>query len=232
MLTEHHGVVRAVAKGVRRTTSKFGARLDPFVHTRVLFHRGRGLDTITQADIIDAHSLLREDYLRYIFGSAMLEMAWRSLHEDQQIPRLFEALELSLRSLEGEVCDYTLLLAAFELKVCSLIGYRPRLLECTHCGTVLAGRPGYLSLGSGGVVCENCAGQAGSTRRIAAESLALAQSLLHEPMQRIAGVRVSEERSRETFRLSLDFTEYHLERTLKSHFIILQHLAGNRDEGM
>ncbi len=230
MLTAHHGVVRAVAKGVRRTTSKFGARLDSFVHTSILFHRGRGLDTITQAEIVDTHALLREDYLRFIFGSAMLEMVWRSLHEDQQVPRLFEALELSLRSLEGEVCDYPLLLAAFELKVCSLIGYRPRLLECAYCGTVLAGRSGYLSLGSGGVVCEKCVGQTESSRRVDAESLALAQSLLHEPMQRIAGLRVPEERSRETFRLSLDFTEYHLERTLRSHAVILRHLSGNRDD--
>ena len=94
------------------------------------------------------------------------------------------------------MCDYPLLLAAFELKVCSLIGYRPRLLECAYCGTVLAGRSGYLSLGSGGVVCEKCVGQTESSRRVDAESLALAQSLLHEPMQRIAGLRVPEERSR------------------------------------
>jgi DNA repair protein RecO (recombination protein O) len=155
----------------------------------------------------------------------MLEMAWRSLHEDQQMPRLFDALELSLRSLEQEACDHVLLLSAFELKVCGLIGYRPRLLECACCGEALSGRTGYLSPGSGGAVCEDCAGPAGSTRRVRPESLTLAERLLREPMQQVAGLRVPAELARETLRLSFDFTEFQLERGLKSHAVILQHLA-------
>lgn len=226
MLTANHGVVRAVAKGVRRTSSKFGARLDPFVHTRLLLHRGRELDTVSQAEIIEPHSRLREDYRCFIFGSAMLEMAWRSLHEDQQIPRLFEALELSLRSLEKDYCDHSLLLAAFELKVCSLIGYRPRLLECALCGAALAGRPGYLSPGSGGAVCEGCSGPAASTRRVSPQTLALAERLLKEPMQEVAALRVPVERAREALGMSFDFTEFQLERGLRSHAVILQYLSG------
>jgi DNA repair protein RecO (recombination protein O) len=225
MLTEHNGIVRAVAKGVRRTTSKFGARLDPFVHARILFHRGRQLDTVSQAEIVDAHVLLREDYRRFVFGSAMLEMAWRSLHEDQQVPRLFEALDKSLHSLEEEACDHALLLAAFELKVCSLVGYRPRLLECARCGKALSGPSTCLSLESGGAVCEACRGLVGSTRPIALESLALAQRLLFEPMQEIASIQAPRPQVREALRLSFDFTEHHLERGLKSHAVVLQHLS-------
>ncbi len=225
MLTEHHGVVRAVAKGVRRTTSKFGARLDPFVHTSILFHKGRGLDTVNQAEIIESHSKLRDDYRCFIFGSAMLEMAWRSLHEDQQVPRLFEALELSLRALEGEESDHLLLLAAFELKVCGLIGYRPRLLECALCGAPLSGRTGYLSPGSGGAVCDGCSVTAVGTRRVSPETLKLAERLLREPMQEVASLRVPAELAREALGLSFDFTEFQLERGLKSHAVILQHLS-------
>ncbi len=225
MLTENHGIVRAVAKGVRRTTSKFGARLDPFVHAMILFHQGRQLDTVSQAEIVDAHSPLREDYLKFVYGSVMLEMAWRSLHEDQQVPRLFEALEKSLRSLEKDTCDNALLLAAFELKVCSLVGYRPRLLECARCGKALSGPSGHLSLESGGAVCEACRGLAGNTRPIASESLALAQRLLLESMQEIASIQAPRPHVRETLRLSFDFTEHHLERGLKSHAVVLQQLS-------
>lgn len=226
MLTEHHGVVRAVAKGVRRTTSKFGARLDPFVHTRILFHKGRELDTVTQAEIVDSHARLRDDYRCFIFGSAMLEMAWRSLHEDQQVPRLFEALELSLRALEGEGCDHLLLLAAFELKVCGLIGYRPRLLECALCGAAMSGRAGYLSPGSGGAVCEGCSGPAAGAHRVSPEALLLSERLLREPMQEVAALRVRPGLARESLGLAFDFAEFQLERGLKSHAVILQYLSG------
>jgi DNA repair protein RecO (recombination protein O) len=78
LLTRHNGRVRAVAKGIRRTKSRFGARLEPFTHVDVLIHHGRSLDVITQAEVVRAYGTpLVSDYPKYTAGTAMLETAER-----------------------------------------------------------------------------------------------------------------------------------------------------------
>ena len=78
LLTRHNGRVRAVAKGIRRTKSRFGGRLEPFTHVDVMIHNGRSLDIITQAEVIRAYGTpLVSDYPKYTAGTAMLETAER-----------------------------------------------------------------------------------------------------------------------------------------------------------
>jgi len=78
VLTRHHGRVRAVARGIRRTKSRFGGRLEPFTHVDVMVHNGRSLDVITQAEVIRAYGTpLVSDYPKYTAGTAMLETAER-----------------------------------------------------------------------------------------------------------------------------------------------------------
>jgi recombinational DNA repair protein (RecF pathway) len=78
VLTRHHGRIRAVARGIRRTKSRFGGRLEPFTHVDVMVHNGRSLDVITQAEVIRAYGTpLVSDYPKYTAGTAMLETAER-----------------------------------------------------------------------------------------------------------------------------------------------------------
>ncbi len=85
LLTRQNGRVRAVAKGIRRTKSRFGARLEPFTHVDVLIHSGRSLDIITQAEVIRAYGTpLAADYPRYTAGVAMLETAERFTPEEKE----------------------------------------------------------------------------------------------------------------------------------------------------
>ncbi|EUA13231.1 DNA repair protein RecO [Mycobacterium kansasii 732] len=84
LLTRDHGLVRAVAKGVRRTRSKFGARLEPFAHIDAQLHPGRNLDIVTQVVSIDAFATdIVNDYGRYTCGCAMLETAERLAGEER-----------------------------------------------------------------------------------------------------------------------------------------------------
>jgi DNA repair protein RecO (recombination protein O) len=101
LLTRHNGRVRAVAKGVRRTKSRFGARLEPFTHVDVMIHRGRSLDVITQAEVIRAYGTrLVSDYPKYTAGTAMLETAERfSPVEKEPAIRQFLLLIGGLRAL-------------------------------------------------------------------------------------------------------------------------------------
>lgn len=89
LLTRDHGLVRAVAKGVRRTRSKFGARLEPFAHIDAQLHPGRNLDVVTQVVSIDAFATdIVSDYGRYTCGCAMLETAERLAGEERAPARL------------------------------------------------------------------------------------------------------------------------------------------------
>jgi DNA repair protein RecO (recombination protein O) len=106
LLTRHNGRVRAVAKGIRRTKSRFGGRLEPFTHVDVMIHPGRSLDIITQAEVIRAYGTpLAADYPKYTAGTAMLETAERFTPvEKEPAIRQFLLLIGGLRAL-GEAAD-------------------------------------------------------------------------------------------------------------------------------
>jgi DNA repair protein RecO (recombination protein O) len=153
------GRIRAVAKGVRRTKSRFGARLEPFTHVDLMLHPGRSLDVITQAEVIRPYGEpLAADYPRYTAGVAMLETAERFTPEEKE-PSLRQLLLLigGLRALgEGEH-DPRLVLDAFMLRSLAVAGYAPTLEECARCGA--PGRDVRLTafaVAAGGMLCASC----------------------------------------------------------------------------
>ena len=137
VLARKSGRIRAVAKGVRRTKSRFGARLEPFTHVDLLLYTGRSLDVITQAETIRPYGEpLVGDYPRYTAGTAMLETAERLTPvEKEPALRQFLLLVGGLRALgEGEH-DPRLVLDAYLLRSLAVAGYAPALDECAVCGT-------------------------------------------------------------------------------------------------
>src|SRR5271156_2399665 len=137
------GRIRAVAKGVRRTKSRFGARLEPFTHVDLMLHPGRSLDVITQAEVIRPYgTLLTGDYPRYTVGVAMLETAERFTPVEKE-PALRQLLLLigGLRSLGEDEHDPRLVLDAFLLRSLAVAGYAPALEECARCGASPRPRP-------------------------------------------------------------------------------------------
>src|SRR6516225_5058093 len=165
------GRIRAVAKGVRRTKSRFGARLEPFTHVDLMLHTGRSLDIITQAEVIRPYGEpLAGDYPRYTAGVAMLETAERFTPVEKE-PALRQLLLLigGLRALSEAEHDPRLVLDAFLLRSLAIAGYAPALEECARCGapgngrarpaTDAAGGPVRLpafAIAAGGMVCASC----------------------------------------------------------------------------
>jgi DNA repair protein RecO (recombination protein O) len=137
LLTRRNGRVRAVGKGVRRTKSRFGARLEPFTHVDLLLYTGRSLDVITQAETLRPYGeLLAGDYPRYTTGTAMLETAERFTPvEKEPSLRQFLLLVGGLRALGEGAHDPRLVLDAYLLRSLAVAGYAPALDECAICGT-------------------------------------------------------------------------------------------------
>ena len=134
ILTRGHGKVRAVAKGVRKTKSRFGGRLEPVSHVDLLMYEGRGeLDIVSQAETVDAFRPLRDDLDRLGRAVSLLEAADQLSLEREANLRLYEMLVGALRTLATR--DAPLVVSGFLLKALALEGYRPQVDGCVACGT-------------------------------------------------------------------------------------------------
>ena len=133
LLTPGHGKVRAVAKGVRKTKSRFGGRLEPLNHVDLLLYEGRELDVISQADTLEQFRAVREDLDRLGKATSLLEAADQVIQEGQPAPRIYAMVLGALRALSA--ADAPLLVPAFFLKLLSLEGFHPILDGCGGCGS-------------------------------------------------------------------------------------------------
>ncbi len=158
LLTEHHGKVRAVAKGVRRTASKFGARLEPLSHVALLLWQGRSeLDVVNQVEVVDHFRAVREDLDRVGRGLSLLEVADQLAQERHPDPRLYEMLVGALRALADPARGPSLVAPAFFLKALVLEGAGPIVDACASCGEP-AGQVELVAfdLVEGGALCRQC----------------------------------------------------------------------------
>ncbi|RMI32933.1 DNA repair protein RecO [Nocardia stercoris] len=156
LLTRQHGLVRAVAKGVRRTRSKFGARLEPFAYIDVQLHPGRNLDIVTQVDTVEAFAAdIVADYPRYTIACAVLETAERLAGEERApAPRLHTLTAGALRAIAQGRRPPQLILDAFLLRAMAFAGWAPALTDCARCATPGPHRAFHVA--AGGAVCVHC----------------------------------------------------------------------------
>ena len=156
LLTREHGLVRAVAKGVRRTRSKFGARLEPFAHIDVQLHPGRNLDIVTQVQAIDAFATdIVSDYGRYTCACAVLETAERLAGEERApVPALHRLTVAALRAVADGSRPRELVLDAYLLRAMGIAGWAPALTECARCAAPGPHRAFHVA--AGGSVCVHC----------------------------------------------------------------------------
>ncbi|HXS65623.1 MAG TPA: DNA repair protein RecO [Streptosporangiaceae bacterium] len=163
VLTRKNGRIRAVAKGVRRTKSRFGARVEPFTHVDLMLYTGRSLDVVTQAETVRSYGdPLVGDYGRYTTGIAMLETAERfTTVEKEPALRQFLLLVGGLRTLVDDEHDSRLVLDAYLLRSLAVAGYAPALDECAICGARAPAEPQIsgrriFGIAAGGLVCRAC----------------------------------------------------------------------------
>jgi len=210
LISPNTGKLRTVAKGIRKTKSRFGGRLEPFSHVDLVLYEGRNLDTVTQVSVIEAFPRLRADYDAVILANAMTEAVDAAVQEDEAAFGLFLTLQRGLMALEAGNRSRDLLVAFF-LRVADTLGVAPSLDRCAGCGR--AQREQFrFGFAAGGLVCESCA-PAGAYR------------LRQGVVERLAELAACDLRalSSEESDLSADalgvarrYLEHHLERRLSS----------------
>jgi DNA repair protein RecO (recombination protein O) len=208
VMTRGNGKVRAIAKGVRKTRSKFGSRLEPTSHGSFQFYEGRGdLDIVTQVESVETLQRLRTDLDRFARASAMLEAVDQLAPERDQNYRLFDMLAGALRTLDAN--DSPLVVAGFYWKALSLEGFEPHVDACVECG---AEEPLVaFDMEAGGVLCEDCRrGRPISGRAVELMQLILG-GRLHQALEEPTGAETFE-----VDRLATAAMEHHLERRIRS----------------
>jgi DNA repair protein RecO (recombination protein O) len=211
ILTQGSGKIRAVAKGIRRTSSKFGARLEPFTHISVMLYRGRNLDTVTQAEIINPFRTLRDELDLFSAGETILETADKVAEEHERNVPLFLLLVRGLRTLDTRPAEPAAVAEGFLLRLLSLSGFAPSLSACAVCGKTDVRR---FSHSQGGTVCESCHDR--DAQRVDPEALAWLAALSSAPLEQ-AGESIPSPRARRAGRAVLyGFAEYYLERRIRS----------------
>jgi len=213
LYTLDRGRVGAVAKGVRKTTSRFGARLEPLSHVEVMLHPGSGeLQTVTGVHLVRPHRHVREDFYRLSVGLIGAEAMLRLFTEQEANPRAFTALTRFLDLLaetapvkQRPVLDPLAL--SFQLKLLWLSGYLPHLTSCAECGAADATLVGY-SPRAGGAVCRACAAQS-EALALSPAGIAAIETLLASPLADAAAAGLTERSARDALRLVQASYEHH-----------------------
>ena len=215
LLTQYHGKVRAVARGVRKTKSSIGARLEPMSHVDVSLRSGKDLDTVSEVKLIHTHSNLRTDFDRLNQGLSMLEAVNKLTPDKEPVPHLYEVLSRALHALNQH--GSPLMLGAFYWRLLSIEGHGPQIDHCVQCGE--EGNIVSFDVLEGGGHCAACR-----------SGVPISSSAL-DIMRLILGGRMNEALSldespavHEVSQLAMEAMESHLERRLRSLGVFDRHL--------
>jgi DNA repair protein RecO (recombination protein O) len=211
------GKIRAVAKGVRRTTSRSAGHLEPFTLSDVLFAVGRELDVISQADTLEAFREIREDLELTTHAYYLAEVVDLLTEDHLENREVFDTLVEGLRSLRA-THDPRLVLIVFHLKLLDALGYRPELRECVSCRATIEPKRNHFSALLGGVLCPACGPTEPTARDIGTSALKLLRVVQLTRGQQ--AVNVPPEVSREAEALLRDYAEHIVERRLRSPALI------------
>jgi DNA repair protein RecO (recombination protein O) len=215
LLTRDHGKIRAIAKGARKPGSRKTGHVELFMRTQMLFARGRDLDIITQAELVEAYRPLREDLVRVTYASHMVEMLDRFTVENDAQPELYYLLADALGWL-AETPDLLLTARFVELRLLGLVGFQPRLFQCARCGEVIEARDQFFSAELGGVLCPDCRRADPQADAISLAALKVLRYLQTRPYNTVQRLKVRRALHSELEGLMFDYLQHLLERRLQS----------------
>ncbi len=211
------GKIRAVAKGVRKTTSRSAGHLEPFTLSDIMFAVGRELDVISQADTLESFRQVREDLVLTTHAYYLAEVVDLLTEDRMENRAVFDTLVEGLRDL-AEHTDSRLVLIIFHLRLLEALGYRPELRECVNCRATIEPDRNQFSAQVGGVLCPGCGPRESSAHAVGTSVLKLLRFLQQTEGRRAVSVPVPVGREAEA--LLRNYAEHIVERRLRSPALI------------
>ena len=185
LYTRDAGLVSAIAKGIRRTRSRFGARLEPLSCVDFVAYHGRSLDTVTQAEVLRSFRGVREDLARFEAAASMVASVRALSGGDEADRRVFNLLYNGLDALEERDSGFGAIEAAFGIKLSILAGYAPQLDACLGCEAEpdQLAEPLYFAPNLGGLLCSDCRTQTADSFPLAPGTLERLRALIERPVR-------------------------------------------------
>ena len=223
------GKQRVVAHGAAKPNSRKRGAVQPFCYSSFMLHRGRELDSISQADLLDAFPDLRGDLDRLTAAAYVAELTDGFTGEGEANPYLFGLLLGTLHLLAGGHREMAL--RAFEAKLMELAGFKPELEHCSACGASLVETKLWFSSRQGGLLCRECAGMENKTQIFNRGTLESLKILYRWELSKLHQLKLPEMLRKELKALLGAYIEYYLEKRLKSADFLEQLYKNNPGGG-
>ena len=215
LYTPKLGKARAIAKGVRKPTSRKSGHVELFTHSQLLIAKGRSLDIVTQAETIHAFRPLREDLLRTTYAYYAAELLDLFVAEGIENRPLFDLL-LAMLGWLGDASDLDLTARFFELRLLSLLGYRPQLFQCVACRSQIEPASNFFSPVDGGILCASCGQNHRGAKEITLSTLKVLRFLQTRDYGTCRRIHLRRPLHRELETVMYNYITHILERNLKS----------------
>lgn len=215
LYTPYSGIIKAVAKGVRRPKSKLGGHVETLTHSAMMLAKGRNLDIIVQSQTIDSFLPLRNDLWRTSCALYIAELVDRFTEERSENYPVYTLLLSTIKSLVNTT-NFQLLLRYFELQLLNHLGYRPQLNQCITCKREIEPTTNFFSPGGGGVICSYCSSSEIPIKPLSLNALKVLRLLQRGNYNEANRIRLSASLSEELEIVMREYIKYLLEREVKS----------------
>lgn len=229
LYTPSAGKIRAVARGVRRVKSKLGGHVEPLTRCSLVISRGRTLEIVSQAEILESFLPIRRDLLRTAQALYLVDLTDAFTSEHAENYSVYRLLLESIRLLERSP-GRDILSRYFEIQIVSQTGYAPQLYRCVNCGAPLKPVMNYFTPSGGGMLCPSCSHTEPVVQPISVEALKVVRLLHRGDYATAARLRLSPPLAQEIRRITQGYVRHLLERDLRSINFIDRLRRGESDE--
>lgn len=216
LYTRDQGIVRALAKGARKVTSRKAGHLQPFTHITVQLAKGRDLLIVTQVETVNAFLPLHDDLVKTGYAAYVVELLLRFSYEEEGAdPSIFRLLVDTLDRIEKEE-DAWMATRYYEVRLLDAVGFRPQLFECVNCGREIMAEDQFFSFISGGVICPRCGEGIPNLTKISLEALKYLRHFQRSSYKEASRARPGPDIQKEAEMLMQGYFTHLLERTLNT----------------